>query len=142
MFRVMIGFLKGIGTLAKPWWVWVGVLIAGNMVAPLFFLGTTEAWVVLMAFLFAAGIQMTLFHFKGFVRLLGIGHIIPWAPMLVWLWLRLEAIGTGSALGKWIVAVIVADGVSLLIDFFDVYRYLAGERTPTFTLQQPSGTAG
>jgi hypothetical protein len=120
--------------LSKPWWAWVGLLMVANMVMPFFFLGSPEALAVLVAFLVAGGIQMAIFHTKGFVRLLGIGHIIPWVPLLLWLWARLEAIDMGTALGRWIVVVIVLDGVSLLIDLVDVFRYLAGDRASALRL--------
>lgn len=140
MFKVMVGFTKGMLTLAKPWWAWVGLLATANMVG-LFFLGSWEARVVLAAFVLAAAIQMAIFRVKGFVRLLGIGHIIPWVPMLVWLIPRLREIGTDSALGKWLLAVIVLDGLSLIIDFVDVGRYLMGDRTPSLTMADVESTS-
>ncbi len=70
----------------------------------------------------------------GVCRLLGIGHI-PWVPLLLWLGSRLYAIDLESPFGFWILSVIVVDGISLVIDFIDVGRYVAGDREPAFVLQ-------
>ncbi len=138
----MIGFFRGLTTLAKPWWAWIGLLIVANLAGPLVFLGSREAQAVLAAFLLAAGIQMTLFYFKGFVRLLGIGHIIAWVPLLAWLWTRLGALDSGTPFGQWILAVLVLNGISLVIDLVDVVRYAAGERTAALTMAQLSPRGG
>ncbi len=133
MLKILNGFLRGLLSLAWPWWIWVALLGAVNMVAPLFFLQTAEARVVLAAFLVAASFQMGLFAQFGFVRLLGIGHILPWLPMLIWLASRLDGINAASPLGRWVLAVLVLDAISLVIDAVDVIRYAAGDRTPSVT---------
>jgi hypothetical protein len=138
MFKVMIGFFKAIGTLAKPWWVWIGLLVLVNGVMPWVFIGTLEAKLVLAAFIVAGGLQMAIFRFKGFAKILGIGHIIPWLPLLIWLGLRFDGIGREGLFGQWLLALIVLDGISLVIDSVDVIRYLAGERTPAATLESVS----
>lgn len=127
--RAMIGFLRTMLTLPKPWLVWVMLLMAANMVLPLFYLGTPEGKVVLAAFFFGALVQMAIFSARGFVRLLGIGHI-TWIPMLFWLWTRLGAAPAGSLFRYWLLATMVLVGLSLLIDATDVIRYIRGERGP------------
>jgi hypothetical protein len=135
MFRIMTGFSTAmLRSLAKPWWAWLGALVAANMVAPLFFIETLEAKVVLVTFMLAAGLQMILFKLFGFVKLLGVGHL-PWLPLVIWLATRLPQIGTDTSFGRWLLILIVLNGISLVIDFIDVGRYLAGDRTPTFTLE-------
>ncbi len=84
---------------------------------------------MLAAFLASAALMTAIFATKGFVRLLGIGHIF-WVPMVPWLWIRLDQVGLDSPLGYWIAAVIVVDGISLVIDAVDVFRYLRGDRKP------------
>ena len=135
MLRTMSGFFRGLLTLAWPWWIWVGLLVAVNGIVPLFFLGSREARWVLAALLVGAVVQMAVFRLKGFVRLLGLGHIAVWVPLLPWLWGRLGALGTDSPFGKWVFAVIVLDGVSLLIDVTDVIRYALGDREPALSLR-------
>ena len=128
--RAVTGFLRGMGTLAWPWWIWVGLLGIVNMVAPLFFLGSLEARVVLAGMLTGAVVQMLIVGRLGFVRLLGIGHIVAWLPMLLWLVPRLSNLDSATPFGRWLFAVVVLDLVSLAIDLVDVGRYLAGDRQP------------
>ncbi len=71
-----IDFLRTMLTLGKPWVGWVMLLMMVNMVIPLFYLGTLEGKVVLGNFVFGALLQGGIFSAKGFVRLLGIGHIV------------------------------------------------------------------
>lgn len=135
MLRVMFGFLEAMLTvLPLPWRVWIATLMFLNMIAPLFFLARPEAQAVLAATMAAALIQMAIFKAKGFVRLLGIGHL-PWLPVVLWLMSRTDAIGDETLFGRWILAVIVFDGLSLVIDAIDVGRYVAGDRTPATTLR-------
>ncbi len=90
---------------------------------------TTEGRVVLGAFVFAIILQTAIFSAKGFVRLLGIGHI-AWVPMVYWLWTRLDLAPADSLFKYWLLATIVLVSLSLLFDAIDVIRYLRGEREP------------
>ena len=127
MMKVIIGFNEGIMFMAKPWRIWMVFLVATNMIAPILFIGTLEAKVVLSAVLIGLGIMLTLFSKLGYVRLLGIGHIL-WIPMIPWLWMRLIPIGIDSFFGYWLLSVIVLDSISLLVDTADVVRYIKGDR--------------
>ncbi len=127
--KAMIGFTKGMMSMPMPWLVWLGLLLAVNVVGPIYFFEALEAKVVLVAFLASLGLMTAIFAAKGFVRLLGIGHIL-WVPMVPWLWIRLDQVGPGEPIGYWITAVIILDSVSLIIDGIDVLRYLKGERQP------------
>jgi hypothetical protein len=127
--KAMIGFTKGLMSMPMPWLVWLGLLVAINIAGPIYFFDALEAKVVLVAFLASAGLMTAIFAAKGFVRLLGIGHIF-WVPMVPWLWIRLDQVGPGEPIGYWITAVIILDSISLIIDGIDVLRYLKGERQP------------
>ncbi len=129
----MIDFFRAMLLLPKPWVVWEGLLIAANLVAPLFFIGSLEAKVVVVAIMVGAITQMAIFRAKGFVRLLGLGHF-PWVLMIPWLWSRLGQLEVNNLFAYWLVAVIVLDGLSLIIDATDVVRYIKGERAPQLTL--------
>ncbi len=113
--KAMIGFTKGLMSMPMPWLVWLGLLLAVNVVGPIYFFEALEAKVVLVAFLASVGLMTAIFAAKGFVRLLGIGHIF-WVPMVPWLWIRLDQVGPGEPIGYWITAVIILDSVSLIID--------------------------
>ena len=131
--KAMIGFTKGLMSMPMPWLVWLGLLLAVNVVGPIYFFEALEAKVVLVAFLASLGLMTAIFAAKGFVRLLGIGHIL-WVPMVPWLWIRLDQVGPGEPIGYWITAVIILDSISLIIDGIDVLRYLKGERRPHITV--------
>ena len=72
-------FVNGVGLA-----VWISLLLAANMVVPLVFITTVEAQFVLAAAIARAVTQTAIFASKGFVRLMGIGHIY-WVPLLPWL---------------------------------------------------------
>ena len=133
MMGTMTGFMRAMLGLPGHWVAWVGLLLLVNMIAPLFLLHTIEAWVVLGALLMGGMIQQAIFARLGFVRLLGLGHA-PWLALVPWLWSRLDMAEPGTLLYGWLVAVIVLDGASLVIDIVDVARYLRGERAPTVHL--------
>ena len=137
MIRALVAFTRGMASLAWPWWLWVALLGTVNMIVPLFFLGSVEAQVVLAAILVGIVVQMLLINRLGFVRLLGLGHIVAWVPMLLWLVPRLPNLDQGTPFGRWLLAVVVLDLASLAIDFVDVGRYLAGERRPTPGTEPP-----
>ena len=113
----------------------VGLLMFANFLSPLIFITTLEGQVVLGTGIVSAIIQMGIFQAKGFVRLLGIGHS-PWIPMLVWLWTRLD--WDFSIFAYWILALIVLNSLSLIIDAVDVARYLMGEKEPHLSLSSDS----
>ncbi len=127
--KAMFNFLRTMLTFPKPWVAWVMLLMMVNMVIPLFYLGTLEGKVVLGAFVLGALLQIAIFSAKGFVRLLGIGHIV-WVPMVAWLWTRLDVAPASSLFRYWLLATIVLVSLALLIDAVDVIRYLRGEREP------------
>ncbi len=135
--KAVIGFTKGLMSMPMPWPVWLGLLVAFNVAGPIYFFEALEAKVVLAAFLASAALMTAIFAIKGFVRLLGIGHIF-WVPMVPWLWTRLDQVEPGNLLGYWMIAVVALNGISLIIDASDVFRYLRGDREPY--VPAPGGT--
>ncbi len=134
MLKLIKVFLRGVLQLAPLWWAWLGVLMLVNIVVPLGYLETIEARVVLAAVAVGMVIQFTIIARLGFVRLLGLGHIL-WLPMLPWLALRLADHGLHGGFGRWLLVLLVIDATSVAIDIADVNRWLRGERTPTVTLR-------
>lgn len=127
--KTVIGFSRGLMSLPMPWPVWLGLLVAVNSMGPIYFIEGLEGKVVLAAFLAGAMLMMAIFASKGFVRLLGIGHIF-WIPMVPWLWTRLDQVGLGNPVGYWVVSVMIMNSISLVIDAIDLLRYLKGDRQP------------
>ena len=135
MLKVMSKFNKNVMSMPQPWPVWMMLLVAVNLVAPLFFLGSPEAKVVLVGMIASATLMLTLFARFGYVRLLGIGHI-PWLFTVPWLFSRLGEAMTSGPFYYWLLAVVILDGLSLVIDSVDVVRYWRGERQATVTVDE------
>jgi len=132
--KAMIDFFRAMLKLPKPWLFWLALLMAANMVGPILFIKSLEAWMVILAAMAGAAIQIAIFGSKGFVRLLGIGHL-PWVPLIFWLWSRLDQIPGDGIFKYWILSVIVIDTLSLIIDTTDVIRYISGDREPQIVLE-------
>jgi len=127
--NAMLEFLRTLLRSPKPVLTWVALLMTVNMIVPFFFLDTLEAKVVLAGVMIGAVLQTAIFSSKGFVRLLGLGHI-AWVPMVIWLWMRLDTAPAESSFGAWMLSVIVLNSISVVIDTADVIRYIRGEREP------------
>ncbi len=108
--EAMWGFLRTMLTMRKHWVGWIMLLMMVNMVIPLFYLGTLEGKVDLGAFVIGALLQGRIFFLKGFVRLLGLGHI-AWVPMVAWLWMRLDVAPAGSLFRNWLLVIVQKDAL-------------------------------
>lgn len=128
--KTMIEFHKALLAMRMPWPIWLAVMVAVNMIGAIVFFDTIEGKLVVAAVVLGFFIQTAIYSKLGFVRLLGIGHVF-WLALVPWLATRLAEVGLTSAFGYWLAAVVVVDGVSLVIDVVDVARYLRGERAPT-----------
>ena len=128
--KAFLKFNKGMLKMPVHWQLWIMLLIAANVVAPLFYLHRLEAQVVLGAILASMALMTILTAHFGFTRILGLGHIF-WIPMLAFLLTRLSGIPDSDAFGIWIRTLFVLNGVSLVLDASDVLRYIAGDRNET-----------
>ena len=121
----------------EPMWLqaWVAVLIAVNLAALVFVVRRTEghfgirreAVAIVIAFFAAAAFMGWLYDQVGYVRLLGLAHILFWGPVWAWLLSKRREIGTESLYGKYVHTYLGVAGLSLVIDGIDVVRYLAGD---------------
>ncbi len=126
----MDGFLefnRGLMQMPIHWQLWMMLLIAVNLVIPLFFLRHIEARYALGAVILSMVLFSLLTAQFGFTRILGLGHL-PWVPLLLYLWKRLDRIPSGDLFGIWIRTLMGLNAISLLIDAVDVTRYVLGER--------------
>ena len=130
MIKALIKFNKGLLRMPIHWRGWLLLLMAANMIIPFFYLGRAEAQAVLAAFFISAVLMVVITAASGFTRLLGLGHIL-WIPLLYFLWSRLDQHAGGDFYGLWLRAIILINGLSLVIDAVDVVRYFAGERMET-----------
>jgi hypothetical protein len=114
----------------EPWWrIWFLILLIVNVAGPLLFIGRLEAQLTLAAYVIAALIIVPMHRRLGWVRLLGVGHLV-WLPLIPWLISRYFETAPSGAYGVWLLSVIVVDAACLAIDVIDVARYATGDRQP------------
>ncbi len=127
--QAFIKFNKGLMAMGRPVRLWLMVLVAANLIVPVFYLPRLEAWVTIGVFFASAVLMTMLTALFGFTRVLGAGHIL-WIPLMLWLWTRLDAIPSDDPFGIWIRILMILNGISLVIDMADVARYIGGDRKP------------
>jgi hypothetical protein len=128
--KSFIEFNKKIFGMPFPWNMWVGMLAMINMVGGLVYIRTIEGQMALAGLMIGFMIMWGIYVKKGFVRLLGLGHLIGWTPLMIW---YAKVISEGKAEGVfeyWLMAVLIVNGISLVIDFVDVVRYSMGDKLP------------
>jgi hypothetical protein len=121
---------KGLFKMPLPWKVWLSLLVAANVIVPLYYFQQLEAQIVLGTMAANVALMTFLTSRFGFTRVLGLGHIF-WIPLLVFLLARLGNSPADDAYGTWLRVLIVLNCGSLMIDVVDVIRYLAGDREET-----------
>lgn len=109
------------------WWVnFMGLVFL--LAIPFAFVRAEARWtLVAMALTFPS--MMWLYSQVGYVRLLGIVHVIFWTPLAIYLWRRRDQWRARTTLaGKWIALLFATILISLAFDYADVIRYALGER--------------
>ena len=127
--QLVIRFMKSVFSMKAPWPLWVALLMALNMIGPLFFIYTMEAKAVLTSTMAGAMLMLLIFSGYGFVRLLGLGHIF-WVPLVIWLGLRIPELSLDTPFAIWLVLVVGFNCLSLVMDVLDVSLYFLGDRKP------------
>lgn len=120
------------------WQLWLALLVAGNLVVPLVFIDRLESQVVLAAMVGAFLLMVVLTGFTGFTRLLGLGHLVFWTPLVIYLFGRFGEAPADDFFGIWLRSLLAINMLSLIIDAVDVIRYIAGDRSDS--LQVPIKT--
>lgn len=119
-----------------PAWVaiWMNFLLLGAVILPLtlFFWKATRrtALFSLIASAVSIGGIMLLYQHLGYVKLLGLGHIVAWTPLAIYLWFKMRSPDVTRAPRTIMGVVFATIMVSLVFDYIDAARYIAGERTP------------
>jgi len=115
--------------LQQPWWLLIWLIWLGFVnVASIAFWSEVEARWVLAAFVGAFLLMMALYELNGFNRFLGLGHIVFWTPLLFYLYQRLTNVIGPRLFETWLRVLLATNGLSLVIDYVDVFRYLMGDR--------------
>lgn len=116
---------------AGPQWVslWVNFMGLVFLLAIPFAIIRAEARWTLLVVLLNTPAMLWLYSELGYVRLLGIVHVILWTPLAIYLWRRRGQWRVRETLaGKWIAVLFTTILVSLAFDYADVARYVLGER--------------
>jgi hypothetical protein len=121
----------------EPLWLrsWINVLVAVNLAAVLFVVGRDsgrwrvrrEPIAILAGFIAAAVLMNWLYGAVGYVRLLGLAHLVCWGPVWLWVLLRRGEYPWRSLFGGYLRVYLLIAGASLIIDLLDVVRYLLGD---------------
>ena len=117
-----------------PLWVriWLYVFVFGAGVLPLVLLAWRQSRKAALVTLAADGLAavgvMWLFGQLGYVKLLGLPHIIFWTPLVCFLWREIKREDMPDWPGRILWAVLAVFVVSLAFDYVDVARYVLGER--------------
>lgn len=105
---------------------WVYWLVFINLFSIIFVIRHPEArWIIGVFILVGISMEM-LFQQIGFVRLLGIVHIVFWTPLLIYLFRRVSKIARKTFFGVYIRIYMLTISISLVIDYVDVVRYFLG----------------
>lgn len=113
---------------------WVMVLVVVNLAAALFLVARrdgkfslrVEALAILVSFFAAGAFMGWLYEQVGYVRLLGLPHLVFWLPVYVWLAMKFRRDAFTPPFKQYLMLYFLVAGVSLVLDFLDVLRYLLG----------------
>ncbi len=128
-----IPFNEAMFTLANGpqtvWLYWMSFAIAITPLVLIFSKATRLDAVIVFLTNFAMFVGMAwIYEQMGYVRMMGIVHVILWTPLFIYLFLRAKngEMPLLCRLVMWMFAATLA--VSLVFDYTDVVRYLLGER--------------
>ena len=120
-------------TWVKIWLFWLNLVLLSSVLFvddPLGRYTLLSLLPTIMLLLFIA------YRYAGLVRLLGVGHLIPWLPLLIYAELRLWTNWVGPkiifinspSLYVWAVTLVLCLTICLVFDVYDVIRWYRGER--------------
>lgn len=118
----------------QPMWVqiWLNVLLLGVFVLPLGFLFWRQSRiagvVTIAASLIAAFAIMWMYDQLGYVKLLGLPHVILWTPVALYLWRQIRRADMPAWPRRLMSISLAIMAISLAFDYVDVARWVLGER--------------
>jgi len=119
-------FSTNIHSMAWYWVIWIYVMVLVNGITPLFFLPRFTSIIVLLSAISGFYLGLILTHAIGYSRILGLMHF-PWIPMVSFqiYYLYKQSFKLKSSHDYWLSCSLLVSTLSLFIDFYDVYKYLA-----------------
>lgn len=121
---------------AQPAWIgiWLNVLLVGAFILPLALLIWRQsrlAGILVVAASVVGGVATTwLFEQMGYVKLLGLPHILVWTPAAIYLFALIRREDMPLWPRRIMIVVLATITISLIFDYTDVARYALGERAP------------
>jgi hypothetical protein len=119
----------------QPNWVqiWLYILVFVIVVVPISLLiwrqtRVTAIMTIAASVIAGLGVQW-LYDKLGYVKLLGLPHIILWAPLCWYLYTQMKRPDMPVWPQRIITVILAVFVISLVFDVVDVARYLLGERT-------------
>lgn len=115
-----------------PLWVqvWMAlVLVPVNLLSFLVLEYQTAQMVALAAVLALGSNMLLLYRYEGFSRAMALPHLVFWGPLQILLLMRVfqtPAPDSGEVL--FICLVLLVNGISLIFDLLDTWRWWQGER--------------
>jgi len=116
----------------EPWLqAWVLVLVISNLLALLFVVSREDsrfkfhpdALAIFLGFVGAAIFMTWLYDQFGYVRLLGLAHLVFWLPVYIWVLGRYRNKSYSGWFLRYVSLYLVVAGISLVVDGIDVIRY-------------------
>lgn len=121
--------------------IWIRALALINLISLIFIKRKQARW-VLAALLFIMSINIPMLLWStGLVKILGLPHVIAWAPLIVYLahQLRTGQVELKSKFGVWILGVITLNLISIVFDTRDVIQYLFMGQTSPMVVDSKAG---
>ncbi len=119
------------GPMQKAWLYWMSFALTVPPLILLFSKSTRLDAVIIIAANIAMLWGMSwLYDQMGYVRLMGIVHVILWTPLLIYLVRRVRSGDIPILFRVSMIIFMVTISISLIFDYTDTIRYIMGERTP------------
>ena len=108
----------------RLWIIWLMIINSASFL----YLGRSEGKIIAAVWVCNAATMMGMYWLFGYVRLLGLSHVIWWTPLLIWLFPKVKNSLFSGHFAVWLKLLIASNFASLLIDYMDVARWALGER--------------
>ena len=114
---------------ASPAWVqtWMGWMSFAFVSSLWFALARAEARWVLLVGIATVPVSNVILYLFGVSRIWGLGHILLWTPLLIYLIKRRPGFDHRSAFSVWLHALMATVAISLAFNAVDVARWALGD---------------
>lgn len=102
--------------------LWIFFMIATNLCSLFFLQHGVAKWVVALNFCNLILMSYLYRHF-AYSPILGLSHVVCWTPIVVIVWSEIKFNSYDSMYGVWLRVLIVTNSLSLMVDYFDVFRF-------------------